>query len=86
LLDYDDIEHGRATVRTENNIDGLGYDTAHAASGVFGGDADFNSRKNPRRKIGSLFSRYRQARGVRAPCKIRQEVALSRGMVAPCVP
>jgi|GEM_PF-320591 len=96
------IEQGMNTVRTSNNVDGLGGPpdfevpdktikdkmTAISSAQVY-----FDRPRglldniiDSRRELGSLFSPYWQARLIDTSCSERQLIALSYGSVAPCIP
>lgn len=96
------IEQPMNTVRTANNIPGMGGPpdfealdktvsddmTALASAQVFFSRPSelFPRVIDSKRELGSLFSPYWQARLVDTPCATRQEVAVFYGAVAPCIP
>ncbi len=96
------VEQPINTVRTSNQIEGLGGEGEFQAADRAVGDAItamasaqvyfsrprelFASVVDSRREIGNLFSPYWQARLVETPCVTRQQVALFSGAIAPCLP
>lgn len=96
------IEQPMNTVRTANHVTGIGGPpdfqapdqtvsddmTALASAQVYFSRPRelFPRAIDSRRELGSLFSPYWQARLVDTPCTTRQEVALSYGSAAPCIP
>ncbi|PKM03870.1 MAG: hypothetical protein CVV16_07380 [Gammaproteobacteria bacterium HGW-Gammaproteobacteria-6] len=96
------VEQPINTVRTSNQIEGLGGEGELQAADRAVGDAItamasaqvyfsrprdlFTSVVDSRREIGNLFSPYWQARLVETPCATRQQVALFSGAIAPCLP
>lgn len=96
------IEQPMNTVRTSDNVDGLGGPpdfevpdktikdnmTAISSAQVYFSRPRglFDNSIDSRRELGSLFSPYWQARLIDTPCNERQLIALSYGSVAPCIP
>lgn len=96
------IEQPMNTVRTSDNVDGIGGPpdfvvpdetikdnmTAISSAQVYFDRprALFGNIIDSRRELGSLFSPYWQARLIDTPCTERQLIALSYGSVAPCIP
>jgi hypothetical protein len=90
------------TVQTSSNVQGIGgppdfQTTDNAVSNGMTAMASaqtyfsrprslFPRLTDPGREMGSLFSPYWQARLIDTPCTVRQEVAVSNGTAAPCVP
>lgn len=95
------VEQPINTVRTSNQIEGLGGvdefqapdravgDTIAAMASAqvyFSRPRDlFASVVDSRREIGNLFSPYWQARLVETPCATRRKVAVFSGAIAPCI-
>lgn len=96
------IEQQTNTVRTSDNVDGIGgppdfevHDetikdnmTALSSAQVYFDRPRglFDNMLDSRRELGSLFSPYWQARLIDTPCNERQLIAVSYGSVAPCIP
>ncbi len=96
------VEQPMDTVRTSSNVPGIGGPpdfeapdeatssgmTALASAQVYFSRPRslFPSVIDSRREMGNLFSPYWQARLVDTPCDVRQEIALTYGSLAPCVP
>ncbi|GLQ96496.1 pilus assembly protein TadG-related protein [Dyella mobilis] len=90
------------TVQTSSNVKGIGgppdfqvTDTsvANGMTALASAQTYFSRPRSlfprltdPGRETGSLFSPYWQARLIDTPCTTRQEVAVSNGAAAPCVP
>ena len=96
------VEQPMNTVRTANHVPGIGGPpdfqapdqtvaddmTALSTAEVYFSRPRslFPNLVDSRRELGNLFSPYWQARLIDTPCPVRQEVAVSYGAVAPCVP
>lgn len=96
------VEQPMKTVHTANNVPGIGGPpdfeapdkavaddmTALSTAQVYFSRPRslFPNLVDSRRELGNLFSPYWQARLIDTPCLVRQEVAVSYGAVAPCVP
>lgn len=96
------VEQPMKTVHTANNVPGIGGPpdfqapdktvaddmTALSTAQVYFSRPRslFPNLVDSRRELGNLFSPYWQARLIDTPCPVRQQVAVSYGAVAPCVP
>lgn len=96
------VEQPMNTVHTANNVPGIGGPPDfQAPDQTVAGDMTalstaqvyfsrprslFPNLVDSRRELGNLFSPYWQARLIDTPCAVRQEVAVTYGAVAPCIP